>query len=332
VTITDATWTDTDIFSRDLIQLSITVKNTGSTTLAAQDPPPTFVYTEGETYARRGWNGVKGGVRIAIGPELTASSDPPYRWGLGKPLAPGASVTLQVAVKLTTVQKTRFVANVMQDGGGPLDQDDAIQVTVSANPSDPAQPATTANTKFFAETKHNIAPEFLTYWNANGGLAQFGYPLTEAYLDTSTDDNKTYKMQYFERARFEYHPEKANTPYVVELGRLGTTLVKGREAEKPFVKVAKVDDTAVQRFFPEVGHTLSAPFKTYWDAHGGLPIFGFPLSEPFEEKSATDGKTYTVQYFERNRFEYHPENKGTPTEVLLGLLGSEILRRRGWIG
>ena len=36
--------------------------------------------------------------------------------------------------------------------------------------------------------------------------------------------------------------------------------------------------------------------------------------------SATDGKTYSVQYFERNRFEVHPE-KAAPYEVELGLLG-----------
>ena len=45
-----------------------------------------------------------------------------------------------------------------------------------------------------------------------------------------------------------------------------------------------------------------------------------PLSEQFHEVSATDGKTYTVQYFERNRFELHPE-KAAPYEVELGLLG-----------
>ncbi len=30
-----------------------------------------------------------------------------------------------------------------------------------------------------------------------------------------------------------------------------------------------------------------------------------------------------MQYFERARFEYHPEYAGTPYEVLLGLLGRE---------
>jgi uncharacterized protein YkwD len=42
------------------------------------------------------------------------------------------------------------------------------------------------------------------------------------------------------------------------------------------------------------------------------------------EKSATDGATYLTQHFERARFEWHPENAGTPYEVLLGLLGAEL--------
>ena len=36
-----------------------------------------------------------------------------------------------------------------------------------------------------------------------------------------------------------------------------------------------------------------------------------------------------MQYFERNRFELHPEFVGTPNEVLLGLLGSELLDMKG---
>jgi hypothetical protein len=39
--------------------------------------------------------------------------------------------------------------------------------------------------------------------------------------------------------------------------------------------------------------------------------------------NAADGKLYLVQYFERNRLEYHPENRGTRYEMLLGLLGVE---------
>jgi len=50
-----------------------------------------------------------------------------------------------------------------------------------------------------------------------------------------------------------------------------------------------------------------------------LSQFGFPLSEQFTEVSKDDpSKSYTVQYFERQRFELHPENAGTQFEVLLG--------------
>ncbi len=44
------------------------------------------------------------------------------------------------------------------------------------------------------------------------------------------------------------------------------------------------------------------------------------------QKNSVDGKTYLTQYFERARFEDHPEFKGTPNEVLLGLLGVEALK------
>jgi hypothetical protein len=327
-TLIAVAWGDTSVFARELLTARVTLKNTGTAPITAQDPPPDFVYTEGDTYAKRGFAGTKGGVRVAMGPELLASSDPPYRWGIGRTLQPGESVTIAVAVRAAVIQRSRFVVSVVQDGGGPLDSDDAQQISVQANPADPATASSDPGVKFFSETKHNVGPDFLTYWNANGGLAQFGYPITEVFSDTNPDDKKTYKVQYFERARFEVHPEKAGTPFAVELGRLGVLIAQGQDGEKAFAKVAHVDDTAALRFFPEVGHTLSGTFKTYWDAHGGLPIYGFPLCEPFDEKSATDGKTYQVQYFERNRFEYHPDTK----EVLLGLLGSETLRRRGWLG
>ncbi len=80
-------------------------------------------------------------------------------------------------------------------------------------------------------------------------------------------------------------------------------------------------------YFPLVGHTLWGGFRDYWNAHGGLEQFGYPITEQFQEASPTDGKSYTVQYFERARFEWHPENK-SPYDVLLGLLGRTITHGR----
>jgi hypothetical protein len=79
--------------------------------------------------------------------------------------------------------------------------------------------------------------------------------------------------------------------------------------------------------FPETGKTACGKFLQYWKDHGGLPQQGFPISSEFQEVSSIDGKTYTVQYFERAVFEAHPENKA-PYDVLLQLLGTMKLKEK----
>ncbi|MGH2353936.1 MAG: hypothetical protein ACRDJN_20215, partial [Chloroflexota bacterium] len=82
----------------------------------------------------------------------------------------------------------------------------------------------------------------------------------------------------------------------------------------------------------ETGHNVYGGFLTYFTTNGGLEAFGYPITEEFQEPNQDGtGRDYTVQYFQRARFEYHPEFAGTPYEVQLGLLGSEILRQRGWL-
>ena len=85
---------------------------------------------------------------------------------------------------------------------------------------------------------------------------------------------------------------------------------------------------ADSRYFPETKHYVKGLFLKYWIEHGGLAQQGYPLTEEFQEQSTLDGKTYTVQYFERAVFENHPENKGTPYEVLLTQLGTYQLNGR----
>jgi hypothetical protein len=81
------------------------------------------------------------------------------------------------------------------------------------------------------------------------------------------------------------------------------------------------------RTFPETGKTVSGGFLRYWNEHGGLTQQGFPISEEMREVSETDGKTYTVQYFERAVFEAHPENT-PPNDVLLSLLGNFLYKQK----
>ena len=74
--------------------------------------------------------------------------------------------------------------------------------------------------------------------------------------------------------------------------------------------------------FTQTGHQVCGAFLTYWTANGGLAQQGYPVSDPLSEKSDTDGKTYTVQYFERAVFEMHPELPAG-SNVLLTLLGAQ---------
>ena len=176
----------------------------------------------------------------------------------------------------------------------------------------------TLNATYFPATGQVIAPEFQQYWTRNGGLAQFGYPLTQPALV------RGYKTQFFERAVFEYHPENV-PPYDVLLRRLGAEILTHAYPE--------ADPTTLppdSTYFPEVRHSLGGRFLAYWQATGGLPVYGYPLSEEVQEVNPRDGQMYTVQYFERNRIEYHPENAGSPYEMQLGLLGGDLLLRGLW--
>ena len=71
-----------------------------------------------------------------------------------------------------------------------------------------------------------LAPQFLFFYDTNGGVAQFGYPITDAR------EEKGYLVQWTERQRLEYHPENAGTEYEVLLGLLGRELTKGLDGPR----------------------------------------------------------------------------------------------------
>ena len=188
---------------------------------------------------------------------------------------------------------------------------------------------------------HNVSGRFLEVWNSAGAATGTGdqgstyvngLPLTDVQSEISTENGVAYDTQWFERAKYEAHPEN-QAPYDVLLGRFGATLVEGRGSVDPatgqvrnpadaaFVGIDQPGDIGADKlYFPETKHSVSGIILQYWNQYGGLSQFGYPLSEAFDEISDTDGKTYNVQYFERARFETHPE-KAAPYEVELGLLG-----------
>lgn len=174
--------------------------------------------------------------------------------------------------------------------------------------------------QIFPETGRSVRGIFLDYWKANGGLAQQGYPISELMNEVSDLNGKSYAVQYFERAVFEYHPEQREPEYRVLLSQLGTFRYREKYPSGAAAGEEASRENAVR--FAQTGHTLGGKFRSYWESHGGLAQQGYPISEEFTEVSPLDGKSYTVQYFERAVFELHPEYAGTPYEVLLSQLGT----------
>jgi hypothetical protein len=171
----------------------------------------------------------------------------------------------------------------------------------------------------FPQTGKTVRGAFLRYWQEHGGLSQFGYPISDEMQDRSLTDGKVYTMQYFERARFEMHPENA-PPNDVLLSLLGTFRYNQKypdgagPAQTP-------NQSAGSLLFKPTGKRLGGVFLQYWQQHGGLSQFGYPISDEFTEVSPLNGNPYRVQYFERALFEYHPDN-APPNDVLLAQLGT----------
>ena len=201
--------------------------------------------------------------------------------------------------------------------GGPIDPTIAQIRNRIDNFFDRTLGNTTAS-QTFPQTGKTVQGAFMRYWSSNGGLAQFGYPISGEMQEASDTDGKTYTVQYFERAVFELHPE-IRAPHHVLLTLLGSMQYAARYPNGAPGQVPNAAPGSMH--FAETGKRIGGMFLEYWKSNGGLPRQGYPISEEFREVSAVDGKTYTVQYFERAVFEYHPENR-PPYQVLLSPLGT----------
>ncbi|MBP7686324.1 MAG: carboxypeptidase regulatory-like domain-containing protein [Thermoflexales bacterium] len=155
--------------------------------------------------------------------------------------------------------------------------------------------------QYFPETRHLVSGEFFNFFNQHGGLKVFGYPITGEF------DWRGRRIQYFQKARLELHPEQPY-PYRVQLGLLGEELGYRRAG------VPAVTSDQYRRFYPETQHILAYAFLTFYDANGGLDIFGYPITEFMLENGRI------VQYFQRAKMEWHPELSGDQ-RVQLGDLG-----------
>lgn len=188
----------------------------------------------------------------------------------------------------------------------------------------------------FPETGYCLEGPFIRYWQTHGGLMIFGYPITAMQPEQSRDTDRAPMTQWFERARFEYHPDNP-PPYDVLLGRLGDDRLRQLGIDWQTLPRESGPRPGCL-WFPETGHNVcdqerGRGFKTFWQTHGlvapalsayqrSLALFGFPLTEARIETNSR-GEAILTQWFERARFEWHPNNPAQ-YRVLLGHLGREV--------
>lgn len=146
--------------------------------------------------------------------------------------------------------------------------------------------AQASNVEYFAQTGHFVRGEFLQYYRSvSNPILLFGYPLTEVF---TSKDGKT--VQYFQRARFEVSTDPAQAVTLTPLGR---------EVYSPGRQLV-INNQFACRSFSETGYSVCFAFLEFFEQHGGVNRFGYPIS-PFEFHN-----NQIVQYFENARFEWRP--------------------------
>jgi hypothetical protein len=216
------------------------------------------------------------------------------------------------------------------------------QLVLSQQPPDEGPRA-----EYFPQTDHYVSTPLKELWRRAGGEAIFGLPLTDAIVEQVGDDGTPFGqnarvVQYFERARFEYYPDRIHDPnfgkyshiykyfYIVDFGKLGQEQAGTTLQSRPRVTRTQPDGVDYQ-YFPDTGHDLSGPFLTFWKDHYGAKLFGKPISQPVEESQDGGNTRRLVQYFEQAKLEYYPELKGQPGEVQVAKLGEAALKAKGWL-
>ena len=165
----------------------------------------------------------------------------------------------------------------------------------------------------FQATNTIVHGAMLDYFEQMGGESVLGQPLT----NEQSEDGHV--VQYFENARLEWWPQRGQVRFS-PLGRLLYPHWRFFSQEEP------VAETSAQRFFPETGHAVRFAFLRFFQEHGGVQVFGLPISG---ELPADDDWQHAVQYFERAVFRYDPTKAGTPGEVQLAPIGRTFLSLRG---
>jgi len=167
------------------------------------------------------------------------------------------------------------------------------------------------DSRYFDETGHWVTGDFYNYYTSfEEPEFVFGYPITEAFSDPRTGR----VIQYFQKARFEFYPDRIEGSKVEAIA-LGRAIYQAGPS-------LNLSNLLSCRTYSQTGFSVCYAFLDFFDKYGGLSVFGYPISG-FE---IYNGRI--VQYFERARFEWYPELP-EGQKVVLASLGRIYFDRIG---
>lgn len=112
----------------------------------------------------------------------------------------------------------------------PADKTARISPSDKPKSNDPAR-------RYFPETGHTVQFSFLKFFNENGGVDNFGYPVTEFFLEEGR------VVQYFQRAKMEWDPNHDD----IKLHLLGEMWVdQDKDRQRMRYQFAPAPDSVVQ--------------------------------------------------------------------------------------
>ena len=147
----------------------------------------------------------------------------------------------------------------------------------------PIAPGPLAGCLWFPQTQHNVCDQTPTSgfkqllarptaWSSMAGqaratpesLALFGLPVTEPFQQTI--NGEMFQVQWFERARFEWHPGNAD-PYRVLLGRLGAEVQPAPGHATAYQSYASQDSPAevLASFYNAINRQEYQRAYGYWE-------------------------------------------------------------------
>ncbi len=95
------------------------------------------------------------------------------------------------------------------------------------------------DTVYFTHTGHHMRYQHYRYWQQHGGEAVFGLPISELLTEQNRQTGRAYMVQYFERARFEYHLGRPDEAYHIQHGLLGREYLARQDIAEEVLQPAR---------------------------------------------------------------------------------------------